>query len=55
MIHEDLPNARFLDEEMQEFIQDRLPANTNTEIKIKMESQAIESMIIAKNIVLFIK
>ena len=55
MIHEDLPNARFLDEEMQDFIQDRLPADTDTEIKIKMQSQAIESMIIAKNIVLFVK
>lgn len=55
MIHEDLPNARFLDEELQEFIQDRLPEDTSKEIKIKMQSQAIESMIIAKNIVIFVK
>lgn len=55
MIYEDLPNARFLDEELQEFIQDRLPEDTTKEIKIKMQSQAIESMIIAKNIVLFVK
>ncbi len=55
MIHEDLPNARFLDEELQEFIQDWLPEDTSKEIKIKMQSQAIESMIITKNIVMFVK
>jgi DNA integrity scanning protein DisA with diadenylate cyclase activity len=55
MGYQELTSARSLDEEMEEFIGDWLPSDTNTEIKVRIESKAVESMTIAKNIVLFIK
>ena len=47
--------VRYIDEEMEELITDRLPLDTAIVIKIIMQSQHIESMTITKNIVLFVK
>ena len=55
MGYQELTSARSLDEEMEEFIGDWLPSDTSTEIKVRIESKAVESMTIAKNIILFIK
>jgi hypothetical protein len=52
---EDLSTWRYIDEEMEELITDRLPLDTAIVIKIIMQSQHIESMTITKNIVLFVK
>lgn len=47
--------SRILDEELESFIADRLPGDTATVVKIKIQSKADESMIIAQQIVLFVK
>jgi len=52
---EDLSTWRYIDEDMEELITDRLPWDTDIVIKIIMQSQHIESMTITKNIVLFVK